>query len=350
MTSTSQDFANVSLVDGITALGGVQPRTCTPVGAAGTLPCWYVDPSVGVIEGGDRLGAHRPARRRQPHLHTDLLAAPFYVLDRGTTEERHWLRADTGYGIDISGSRLIGKNERPRSTQSGSGVTWRSSSGLCDLTTGRYALNARAGGLTLTEAVVNGTFRPIALDAQGDGRAGDVPWYAPEPPPITSGPAAGPGRSLRRGTSAGPTRCPAARHRRRRRRRHPLVSPFDRDDLPVVGRRRRQLAGPAAGACPPACSRWSSTRTATGAMRCSGTGWFASRRAVGVDGRLLDEPGAARGRQLRPGGGRLRPQRQGRRLLVRPRAGRRPPLALDGCGLPPRRRRLRQRLVPAAGR
>ena len=179
MTSTSQDFANVSLVDGITALGGVQPRTCTLVGAAGTLPCWYVDPSVGVIEGATAWARIAPLDGGSPTSTPTPLAAPFYVLDRGTTEERHWLRADTGYGIDISGSRLIGKNERPRSTQSGSGVTWRSSSGLCDLTTGRGAcLPPAPAGLTLTEAVVNGTFRPIALDAQGDGR-GDVLWYAP---------------------------------------------------------------------------------------------------------------------------------------------------------------------------
>ena len=63
------------------------------------------------------------------------LSKPFYVLDRGITEERHWLRVDTGYAIDIKAVRTIGKNARPRSTQAGSGLTWSSSSALCDLTT-----------------------------------------------------------------------------------------------------------------------------------------------------------------------------------------------------------------------
>lgn len=179
MTSTSTDFANLSLVDGISAQGGVQARTCTLIGVAGTVQCWYVDPSVGVIEGDTGWARTTPLDGGSPTSTPTPLAEAFYVVDRGTTEERHWLRADTGYAIDISGSRQIGKNERPRSNQTGSGVTWKSSTGLCDVTTGRGAcLPPAPAGMTLTASPVGGTFRPIALDAQGDGK-GDVLWYAP---------------------------------------------------------------------------------------------------------------------------------------------------------------------------
>ena len=177
MTSGT-DFSNTTLVDGISATGGAQQRTCTLTGVTGTLPCWYVDASVGTIEGATGWARINPLDGGSPTSTPTPLAEAFYVVDRGATEERHWLRADTGYGIDISGTRKIGTNERPRSNQAGSGVTWRSSSGLCDLTTGHGAcLPPAPSGLRLTGTTVNGTFRPIALDAQGDGK-GDVLWYA----------------------------------------------------------------------------------------------------------------------------------------------------------------------------
>jgi hypothetical protein len=179
MTSTATDFANTTLVDGISVTGGAQPRTCTLSGVAGTVPCWYVDASVGVIEGATGWAQIAPLDGGTPTSTPTPLAEAFYVVDRGATEERHWLRADTGYGIDISGSRKIGTNERPRSNQAGSGITWRTGSGLCDLTTGRGAcLPPAPPGMTATAVTVNGSFRPIPLDAQGDGR-GDVLWYAP---------------------------------------------------------------------------------------------------------------------------------------------------------------------------
>jgi hypothetical protein len=179
MTTGSSFASNTTLVDGISVTGGAQARTCTLTGVAGTVSCWYVDPSVGTIEGATGWARITPLDGGSPTSTPTPLAAPFYVVDRGATEERHWLRADTGYSIDISGSRNIGTNERPRSNQSGSGVTWKSGSGLCDLTTGRGScLPPAPAGLTLTASVVNGSFRPIALDAQGDGR-GDVLWYAP---------------------------------------------------------------------------------------------------------------------------------------------------------------------------
>lgn len=180
MTGSSPDFATITLVDGISVTGGAQKRTCTLLGTAGTVTCWYIDPSAGVIEGAKGWAAITPLDGGSPTVAPTPLAAPFYVLDRGATEERHWLRSDTGYSIDISGSRQIGKNDRPRSNQAGSGITWSRTSALCDLTTGHGACVPQppAAGLHLTNQTVNGTFRPIALDAQGDGK-GDVLWYAP---------------------------------------------------------------------------------------------------------------------------------------------------------------------------
>jgi hypothetical protein len=179
MTSTSPVFARISLVDGISVTGGAEPRTCTLLGVAGTVRCWYVNPSVGVIEGATGWARIAPLDGGSPSSTPTPIARPFYVIDRGAKEERHWLRTDTGYAIDISGSRTIGTNERPRANQAGSGITWSSTSGLCDLTTGHGACVPPApAGLTLTSASVGGLFRPIALDAHGDGR-GDVLWYAP---------------------------------------------------------------------------------------------------------------------------------------------------------------------------
>lgn len=178
LTASTPDFENVTLVSGISTTGGAVRRTCTLADVAGTVPCWYVDPSVGVIEGATAWATLDPSGG-SPTVAPTPLALPFYVVDRGTTEERHWLRADTGYGIDISGSRTIGKNDRPRSNQAGSGVRWNDRSGLCDVTVGRGAcVPEPPAGVTSTAIAITGLYRTIPLDAHGDGK-GDVLLYAP---------------------------------------------------------------------------------------------------------------------------------------------------------------------------
>ncbi len=190
MTASTPFFSNVSLVAGITATGGAVEHSCTLPGEASPVSCWYVDPRVGVIQGATGWAQLSPDGLGSPTAAPAPLSKPFYVLKRNGAEERHWLKADTGYAIDISGTRLLGKNERPRSNQSGSGITWSSTSGLCDLTTNRGSCGTVVPppsnpvppppgmGLTSTTTSVGGTYRPIALDANGDGK-GDVLWYAP---------------------------------------------------------------------------------------------------------------------------------------------------------------------------
>ena len=179
MYNTVPKFANLNMVSGITALGGVVQHTCALQGVAGTRPCWYVDPRVGVIQGATAWATLSPDGGSGPTVPPAPLSRAFYVVDRGTTEERHWLRADTGYGIDIRATRTIGRNARPRSTQPGSGLTWASTSGLCDITASRGAcVPVPPAGVTSKAISVASGYRPVSLDANGDGK-GDVLWYRP---------------------------------------------------------------------------------------------------------------------------------------------------------------------------
>lgn len=179
MVGSSPKFANLNLVNGITPLGGTVARTCSLPNTAGTVPCWYVEPRVGVIQGSTAWATLSPTGGNGPTVAPAPLSHPFYVVDRGATEERHWLQVDTGYDSDIRAVRTIGKNARPRSNQTGSGLAWTAAPGLCDLTAGRGACYPvpPAGMSSGTLSVASG-YRPVALDANGDG-AGDVLWYRP---------------------------------------------------------------------------------------------------------------------------------------------------------------------------
>lgn len=180
MMGTSPHFQNLNLVAGISPLGGVAARVCTLQGVSGSLPCWYVKPSVGVIQGATAWATLNPLDGGSNTVAPTPISLPFYVVDRGTTEERHWLRKDTGYAIDISAVRTIGKDARPRSTQSGSGLTWSSSSNLCDLSTGEgTCLPQPPPGVTVAPlSDASSGYRPVSLDANGDSK-GDVLWYRP---------------------------------------------------------------------------------------------------------------------------------------------------------------------------
>jgi hypothetical protein len=180
MIGTSPAFANLALVPGISELGGTVERTCALVGVPGTMPCWYVEPVVGTIEGATTWATLDPTGGSSATVAPAPLSRPFYVLDRGAAEERHWLRVDTGYGTDISATRTIGKNARPRLNQAGSGLTWSSTSGLCDLTTGRGVCGPipPAGVSAAPIKIIGTSYRVMSLDADGDG-LDDVLFYGP---------------------------------------------------------------------------------------------------------------------------------------------------------------------------
>jgi putative cell wall-binding protein len=127
----------VRSVAGISTTGGAIARTCRPAGATTTVPCWYVNPTPGVVQGNDWWARLDPLGGISATVAPTPLSFPFYVLERAGREERHWLRADTGYAIDISASRLLGQNARLRVDQPSSGLNWLGQSGLCDVTANR---------------------------------------------------------------------------------------------------------------------------------------------------------------------------------------------------------------------
>ena len=179
MMSTSPQFARITKVPGISATGGAVARTCT-IGEA-VVECWYIDPSIGVVEGANWWAGMNPLDGGSPTVAPTPLTAPFYVVKRGGHEERHWLRADTGYPVDISARRQLGRNARVRSNQTGSGLAWSRSSGLCDVEAGSgqcTVVPSPVTGVRSTPLSISGTYRPVVGDFNGDGRS-DILWYGP---------------------------------------------------------------------------------------------------------------------------------------------------------------------------
>lgn len=146
MTARAPYFGNIRLVKGITSTGGAAKRVCSLPGPGGTrewVTCWYVNPVPGVIQGATGWATVAPDGKLDPTVSPAPLARPFYVVKRNGTEERYWLRADTGYSIDIVAARTLGKNARPRTSQTGSGLRWSKVAPLCDHTTRRGACPRR---------------------------------------------------------------------------------------------------------------------------------------------------------------------------------------------------------------
>ena len=192
-------------------------------GVAGTTPCWYVEPRVGVIQGATAWATLSPDGGSGPTVAPAPLSHPFYVVDRGATEERHWMRVDTGYGIDIRAARTIGKNARPRSNQSGSGLTWSTLVGAVRphhrprlVHAGAPARGQRRRRRRSARLPTRARWTPTATarvtcSGTGPGRAADYLWI---------GAGGGPSPRTRSPSAPPTTTCsPVTRRRRRRRRR-----------------------------------------------------------------------------------------------------------------------------------
>lgn len=152
---------------GVTREGGMVERTCSMVGVVGTFPCWHVDPAKAQGVSTWRL----PAFGKSP------ITKPFYVFDRDGREQRHWLRADTGYAVGIRADKPVTANAR-------TSLVWAEGEVLCDVTTGRGACSSPPPPpplpppLTAVPLDLRGPWTPLVGDFDGNGHT-DVFLYAP---------------------------------------------------------------------------------------------------------------------------------------------------------------------------
>ena len=151
--------------------------TCTLDGVAGHDALLVRGAAVGAIQGATAWATLTPLDGGSTTVAPTPLSHPFYVVDRGATEERHWLRADTGYAIDIRASRHIGRDARPVHPERVGAHLGEQLRG-CATSPPAAATGSRAARRRQRHGPVAGSYQPIARDANGDGRE-DVLWYAP---------------------------------------------------------------------------------------------------------------------------------------------------------------------------
>lgn len=176
--NTSSPFANISTVP-MAVAGGASARTCDVAGV-GRVGCWYVDPSK--AQGASWWATLAPLDGGSPTQAPAPISAPFYVIKQGGYERRYWIRADTGYDSDVTGLRQLGRNDRPKDAQSGSGIAWSPGRGLCDLTANRGVCgpNAAPTGVRTAPLQLGVDYRLTTFDQNGDG-LDDVLAYTPGP-------------------------------------------------------------------------------------------------------------------------------------------------------------------------
>lgn len=118
---------DLTLNPSVSATGGMEQRTCSNRGSNATFTCWYVDPARAQGNTGwATWGNYDPSRVDG----VTPLPKPFYVyreryIDGRDYEVRVWLKADTGYDIDI-------KADHPVRTNARTSISWTRGAGLCD--------------------------------------------------------------------------------------------------------------------------------------------------------------------------------------------------------------------------
>ena len=156
-------------------------RTCTLAGVAehrsraGTS-----NPAVGVIQGATAWATLSPGRRRQHHGRADAALAPRSTSSTGAPRRSGTGSAPTRGTPSTSGRAARSAGTPARSARRRAPASpGRAASTLCDVTAVRGACGpCRRAGVSATTFSVAGSYRPVALDANGDGR-GDILWYAP---------------------------------------------------------------------------------------------------------------------------------------------------------------------------
>jgi FG-GAP-like repeat len=158
--STGQ-LRNLTRDASVSRWGGMEPRSCRLPTVQGEFLCWYVDPA----RAQGAVGWRSPAFGPSP------VTAPFYVYSKDGREYRHWLRADTGYEIEISASKPLSANAR-------TSLVWSDVGQLCDRSAFRGSCDVAPPPKSTRPHSVTGTFEPVVGDFRGTGHD-DILWFSP---------------------------------------------------------------------------------------------------------------------------------------------------------------------------
>lgn len=122
-------FLNTAFDTSVTRTGGMIRRTCNVFGIGNGIDCWYINPANAE---GSRGWANGTYDGRTDYVTP--LPKPFYSFRANGREYRVWLKEDSGYDINITASKPVSSNAR-------TSLTWDSTAGLCDVTTGHGLCN-----------------------------------------------------------------------------------------------------------------------------------------------------------------------------------------------------------------
>jgi hypothetical protein len=120
---------NTAFDASVSRTGGMIRRTCNLIGIGNGLDCWYINPANAE---GSRAWTGGTYDGRTNYVTP--LPKPFYSLRANGREYRVWLKEDTGYDINITASKPVTSSAR-------TSLTWESTTGLCDVTTGHGLCN-----------------------------------------------------------------------------------------------------------------------------------------------------------------------------------------------------------------